>query len=213
MDDDKRREAIAAPVAMGSAQIEEPLVNRLLNDVGDDPAKLPLLQHALMRTWGKWEQVDKDGGKPLGISHYEAVGELEGALSAHANEVYGDLSVAQQLVAEKVFKALTAKSPDGRGIRTPRKFGDLCAIVASNESSVTVEPDVTAVIEAYRGEGRSFLMPPPIVPLVPDTLIDISHESLIQGWDRLQEMTHIPPAPINDWSSKLCCLIRVKRNW
>ena len=27
------------------------LVNRLLNDVGDNPDQLPILQHALMRTW------------------------------------------------------------------------------------------------------------------------------------------------------------------
>ncbi len=30
---------------------EEGLVNRIINEAGDRPDQLPLLQHALMRTW------------------------------------------------------------------------------------------------------------------------------------------------------------------
>ena len=195
MNDDERRQAITAPVAVGKGQISEPLVNRLLNDSGDDPSKLPLLQHALMRTWENWENDGRAYGGPLGISNYEAIGSLSGSLSKHANDVFDELSSAQKLVAERVFKALTAKGPDGRGVRTPRTFGELCAIAAVEESSASPNSDVRAVIEAYRSEGRSFLMPPPrraespeqIAPLLPETLIDISHESLILGWDKLQQ--------------------------
>ena len=43
------------------------------------------------------------------------------------------------------------------------------------------------MIEVFRREGRSFLMPPAGVPLKPETVIDISRESLIRNWDRLQE--------------------------
>ncbi len=196
MNDDERRQAITAPVAVAKGQISEPLVNRLLNDVGDDPGKLPLLQHALMRTWENWENDGRAGGAPLSISNYAAIGGLSGSLSKHANDIYDELSEGQQLVAERVFKALTAKGPDGRGVRTPRTFGELCAIATvAGSSAKTIEPDVRAVIDSFRGEGRSFLMPPPrdvenpdrIIPLTADTLIDISHESLILGWDRLQQ--------------------------
>ena len=48
---EQRREVITGPVAVGGAVITPRLVNRLLNDVGDDPDQLPILQHALMRTW------------------------------------------------------------------------------------------------------------------------------------------------------------------
>ena len=51
---DQRRQAIEGPVAVGGADITPRLVQRLLNDVGDNPDQLPILQHALMRTWDTW---------------------------------------------------------------------------------------------------------------------------------------------------------------
>ncbi len=50
------RLAITGPVAVGGGEISPRLVSRLLNDVGDDPDQLPILQHALLRTWEKWEE-------------------------------------------------------------------------------------------------------------------------------------------------------------
>jgi hypothetical protein len=42
------------------------------------------------------------------------------------------------------------------------------------------------VIQAFRQSGCNFLMPPPSVELTPDTMLDISHESLMRQWQRLQ---------------------------
>src|SRR5205085_7422965 len=68
---DQRREAIEGPVAVGGATIAPRLVNCLLNDVGDNPDQLPLLQHALMRMWLHGEQQG-DLDAPLDLAHYEA---------------------------------------------------------------------------------------------------------------------------------------------
>ena len=46
--------------------------------------------------------------------------------------------------------------------------------------------EVIAVIDVFRSGGRSFLMPPSDVSLQRDTIIDISHESLIRNWQRLR---------------------------
>jgi len=43
------------------------------------------------------------------------------------------------------------------------------------------------VIDAFRKKGRSFLMPPEHVKLTGESLIDISHESLIRQWKRLRQ--------------------------
>ena len=51
---DELRAAITGPVAVGGGEIAPRLVLRLLNDVGDDQDQLPVLQHALMRTWDYW---------------------------------------------------------------------------------------------------------------------------------------------------------------
>jgi hypothetical protein len=176
---EQRRAAITGPIAVGGAEIMPRLVNRLLNDVGDNPDQLPILQHALMRTWDKWKE-DHQGNEPIDLRHYEAIGGLDQALSLHADEAYDELPEARRKLAEQIFKCLTEKGPDNREIRRPLTVRDLCAVTEVEE------PEVIAIIEVFRHPGRSFLMPPAEVVLTADSLIDISHESLIRNWKRLK---------------------------
>jgi WD40 repeat protein/energy-coupling factor transporter ATP-binding protein EcfA2 len=172
------RSAIAGPVAVGGASIAQRLVSRLLNDVGDDPDQLPILQHALMRTWERW-QAGHEPGEPLDLRHYEDIGTMEEALSRHAEEAFGELDAAGQLIAEKMFKALTDKASDPRGVRRPAPVGEICAVAHAGLA------DVTRVAESFRRAGRSFLMPPQEVELEESSILDISHESLMRIWERL----------------------------
>jgi WD40 repeat protein len=185
---DERREAVTGPVAVGGGRITDPLVNQLLNDMGDNPDQLPILQHALMRTWDYWLEHRRDG-EPIDLPHYQAVGGMGEALSRHAEEAYGELGEAgqeqsaRQRIAEKLFKALTEKGADNREIRRPVELGEAAAITEASAE------EVAAVVEVFRRPGRSFLMPPAGVPLDADSLIDISHESLIRNWERLRQWT------------------------
>jgi WD40 repeat protein/predicted chitinase len=180
MTDDNRREAITGPVIVGGGSITAPLVNRLLNDAGDDPAQLPILQHALMRTWDYWKRKGRIN-EPIDIPDYEAIGGMSRALSNHADEAYLELPPGLQKVCEKLFKCLTEKEADNREVRRPATVREIA------EATEASDDQVETVIESFRFEGRSFLMPPPTVPLTSYTLIDISHESLIKGWPRLRE--------------------------
>ena len=173
------RAAITGPVAVGGATIAPVLVTRLLNDVGDSPDQLPILQHALMRTWQRWSRDAKDG-EPIGLAHYEATGTMKNALSQHAEEAYAELGTERlREVCELMFRSLTEKPPDTPGTRRPSKFSELCAITGAAGS------EMRQVIDVFRAPGRSFLMPPHTAPLGPDTIIDISHESLMRVWERL----------------------------
>jgi len=177
---DQRRAAITGPIAVGGARITPRLVNRLLNDVGDNPDQLPILQHALMRTWDYWAR-HHGNGEPLDLAHYEAIGAMSNALSVHADEAYHELlSPRSHVVAEKLFKALTEKGEDNREIRRPTSLREACALAEADEKEVTL------VVDTFRKPGRTFLMPPVEVPLRSNTLIDISHESLIRNWQRLK---------------------------
>jgi WD40 repeat protein/predicted chitinase/energy-coupling factor transporter ATP-binding protein EcfA2 len=179
MTDDNRREAITGPVIIGGGEITAPLVNRLLNDAGDDPAQLPILQHALMRTWDYWKNQGRASG-PIDIPHYEKIGGMSEALSNHADEAFADLSPELQGVAVKVFKSLTEKEADNREGRRPATVAEIAAAAEARESQVKT------VVEKFRRPDRSFLMPSPPDALTAGTLIDISHESLIRGWVRLR---------------------------
>lgn len=179
MSRDALRSAITGPVAVGGGSITPRLVQRLLNDIGDDHDQLPVLQHSLMRSWDRWVQRNTPG-EPLDISDYEDVGTLRQALSVHAEETYQDTgSERAREVAERVFKALTDTFADPRGVRRPTSIADLAAICGAS-----VE-EVTGVVEVFRRPGRSFLMPPPRVELTSRSIVDLSHESLMRCWDRL----------------------------
>ncbi len=176
----QRREAITGPVAVGGATISAPLVQRLLNDVGDNPDQLPIMQHAMMRTWSIWAGED-DPSQPIALAHYEATGGMAEALSRHADEAYDELPDPEsRSVARRIFQRLTGRGSDNREMRYPATLEELCKVTGASRERVI------AVIETFRRPGRSFLMPPAAVPLADDSLIDISHESLIRIWQRLR---------------------------
>jgi hypothetical protein len=181
MSRDERREAISGPVAMAGGSISPPLVNRLLNDIGDNPDQLPILQHALMRTWDySVEHGSDDRALALTQYEYEAIGGMSQALALHADEAFHDLpSERDRQIAETLFKALTEQGADNRVYRRPTRLQEICEIAGTSTA------EVVAVVDVFRRDGRSFVMPPVIVALWPDTVIDITHESLIRNWPRL----------------------------
>ncbi len=50
------RQVIESPAKVHGVNISPVLVTNLLNDIGDDQDQLPVLQHALMRTWNEWAE-------------------------------------------------------------------------------------------------------------------------------------------------------------
>jgi WD40 repeat protein/energy-coupling factor transporter ATP-binding protein EcfA2 len=174
--------AIIGPVCVGGGEMTPRLVQRLLNDAGEDPDQLPVLQHALMRAWGLWEQQGRQG--PIDLELYEAIGAMHSALSRHADEIFEELQTPRkQWIAEKIFKELTELGPDNRGIRRPGRLADLQEVIGAKEE------ELREVIDPFRQSGRTFLMPPAEAPLLPERVLDISHESLMRVWRRLENWT------------------------
>jgi tetratricopeptide (TPR) repeat protein len=179
MSRDALRSAITGPIAVGGGTIAPRLVHRVLNDLGDDQDQLPLVQHALMRTWEQWAST-RTGDTPIDIDDYEAAGTFSGALSKHAEEAYAEAEAGGLgTITRRVFQALTDTVTDTRGVRRPTSVEELSAIAGVPES------DIIRVVEAFRRPGRSFLMPPPAVPLTSRSIVDLSHESLMRCWQRL----------------------------
>jgi hypothetical protein len=172
---EERRSAIVGPVAVARGEIDSALLTRLVNDVGDNPDPLSILQHALNRTWAHWKS--RNTTQPMMLDDYEAIGNMAHALDRHAEKAYGEVErMGLARVCEKVFQALTDRSTDARGIRRPTDFQELCKIADTGPG------EMTCVIDTFRKPSRSFLMPPQPEPLRPKTVIDISHESLMRVW-------------------------------
>ena len=180
---DERRAAIAGPAQGAGASISPTLLTRLVNDVGDNPDQLSILQHALNRTWAAWTAAATPD-QPLALPHYEAIGTMAHALDLHAERALAELGAgAQQALAERVFKALTDRATDPRGVRRPTRLDLLCEITEATPA------ELAAVLAVFRKPSRSFLMPPADETLTADSVVDISHESLMRIWERLKRWT------------------------
>jgi hypothetical protein len=173
------RDAVIGPVAVGGGAISQHMVQQLLNDVGDNPDQLPILQHALMRSWNHWID-NREGNEPMDIYNYEAIGKMEKALSEHANEAFDELSESGKVICGKMFKVLTEKVGDNRGIRHPTRLGDMPNLIHAEQA------EIVNVIDIFRAPGRSFVTPAAEFNLTDNSIIDISHESLMRVWDRLK---------------------------
>ncbi|HRC32689.1 MAG TPA: WD40 repeat domain-containing protein [Bacteroidia bacterium] len=177
---DEIREAITGPIKVGGAEITPRLLTKLLNDLGTNTDQLPILQHALMRTWDEWIKRNEPQS-PIDIEDYEKIGSLAEALSLHADEAYKELDTDEKRkICELMFKALCDTNADVRGIRRPQLVSELADITQAPM------PKVIEVVDVFRKEGRTFLMPPATVTnLTNNSIIDISHESIMRKWQRL----------------------------
>ena len=170
--------AITGPVAVAGAEISPQLVSMLLNEVGDNPDQLPILQHALMRTYDYWS-AHTNGKAPITIEHYQSVGKMELALSYHADEAYYELTEEQKIICTALFRSLTETGTVVGGVRRPTKLLELCELLAVDKDTLI------PIINVFRHHGRSFLMPSLEIELHDESVIDISHESLMRVWIRL----------------------------
>lgn len=173
------REAIAGPAALGDVELDPELREELLDKTGDDPDQLPVLQHLLMRMWERREQTST--GFRVGKQQYMAVGGWENALNEHADAVWNELGARRDL-AKRIFQRLTEKAQAGREVRRPATVRELAEVAEAPTA------EVTAVVERFRQEGCNLLTSPDR-ELNPDSVVDISHESLIRRWKRLNEWT------------------------
>jgi hypothetical protein len=177
---EQKRRAIEGPVAVGNAKIAPRLTQQLLNDLGDNPDQLPILQHSLMRTWTYWAKYKDYEDEPVDLKHYEAIGTMSQALSLHANEAFDELDEPQKRICEIIFKAITERRGENFGIRRPTKLSEIASIADVSEN------EVIAVIEKFREPGRSLLTPGYGTPITSRSMVDISHESLMRIWVRLK---------------------------
>ncbi|NMG76605.1 hypothetical protein [Aromatoleum diolicum] len=179
MSRDALRAAITGPAAVSGVTVAPRLLARLLNEVGTNLDRLPVLQHALMRTWDAWARDHADG-EALDLRHYEAIGTMAAALSRHADEAYAELDGARErAIAERLFKTLTETTPDGRGVRRPTAVAQLMEVCGAGLE------EIERVVDRLRAPGRAFLQPAAGIRLTPQTVVDISHESLMRLWTRL----------------------------
>ena len=168
------RDAIECPALLKKSKIAPRLLDYLLNEVGDRFDRLPVLQHALQRTWDEW--LRKGGAGSIEMHHYETAGGLKYALDKDAEEALRGLDKS---ICAAIFKRLTDTDNSHRRVRSPARVSEL--MTAANASQKEVE----GVVLQFKKNGRDFVYSSADGD-PEDPSIDISHESLIRQWDRLR---------------------------
>ena len=194
------KEVIEGPVNLAGKKIAPGLVELLVNEIEESKLKenldqLPILQHALMRTYQ--HAMQQGTGTVISYEHYEQIGEMEHALANHAEAKYKELGEGnnddnpskKQQIVKVVFQALTDASTDQKGGRRPTELKNIYAIAQSVDAA---EKEVDEVVNQFRDINTSFIMPPvnpnlPNTGLYPGLMMDISHESLMRNWERLNK--------------------------
>lgn len=170
----QRRRAIAGPAELCGVSVSPTLLDRLSSEQLDTLDDLPVLQHALRRTWAHWR---KRGGKgELGVEDYVAIGTVHEALNRDAEEAFLSIPEDRRENARRFFQALSMRDASNRRVRRPTRLSVLSAITGASSS------ELLEIAAPFTTVDRSFLT----ISAEEDPLIDISHESLIRQWQRLQ---------------------------
>ncbi|MGH9939109.1 MAG: hypothetical protein ACREAM_22950, partial [Blastocatellia bacterium] len=144
----QRQQAIEGPIRLFGQKITPRLVDRVLNEVGDQSDQLPVMQHVLMRTWDNWRQ---SGGEVIDSPHYEEAGTIKRALSDDADSALIEMTDEERKIAERMFQALTNIDNRNRRVRRQTHLSELLAITGATREQLL------KIINRFRGEGRSFL--------------------------------------------------------
>jgi CHASE2 domain-containing sensor protein len=204
---DERERVIRGPLGVVHAQIAPALVQRLLNDARDMTDQLPVLQHALMRSFELWRSRPEPEPQ-LGWNHYELAGGMQAALSKHAEEVFSEvqaqLAAEGVRVTEKLFRALTERGAHGRGVRRPCRASE---VLAAADTTMDV---LRKVVGHFASASCGFVVVQPAdQELAPDSLLDLSHEALMRVWGRLQRWSDDEIA----FANQLLALKEAQRKW
>lgn len=162
-------EAVTGPAQLVGLRYEpDLLVEKLLDDVGDEPGNLPLLEYALLELWNQRQD------RKLQATAYERMGGLSGAVAASAERAFSRLDAAGQQQARKLFVRLVQTSPTTGGLENTRRR----ALVEG------LNPDARAVIQDFADPEVRLL-----VTAQDETgkeTVEIAHERLITAWQLLR---------------------------
>ncbi|MBD2576110.1 WD40 repeat domain-containing protein [Oscillatoria sp. FACHB-1406] len=156
-------EVIEKPAQKLGVTFESGLVERILDDVENQPGNLPLLEFALTELW------NKRTGKQLTHQIYEAIGQVEGALARHADEKYGNLTDEEKEKVRRIFIQLVRP---GEGAEDTRRIAMKAELGEQSWSLVKQLADARLVVTSRNATSQE--------------TVEVVHEALIRNWGELR---------------------------
>ncbi len=159
--------AIEQPAHKLEVQLEAQLTQRILDDVGNSPGNLPLLEFALTRLWSLQQN------RVLTHRAYDEIGGVKKALANHAQQIYQQLSQFEQLTAQRIFVQLVRP---GEGTEDTRRIATRKEVGEQNWGLVSYLAGYQARLLVTGRDEKS-----------QEDTVELVHEALIREWVTLQE--------------------------
>jgi energy-coupling factor transporter ATP-binding protein EcfA2 len=169
------RRAIDTPAKMTGLTFAPPrLIEQMLDDVGLDEGRLPLLQFALKETWEK-----RDRNK-LTAEAYIELGGVAGAIEKTAEHAYERLTPSQRDAARRLFLRLVT-SNEGQ-------------IDTRARTAIPDDPEQREIVNLFANPktrllvtGYETLQGPARAGSEAHSTVEVAHEALIQRWKTLRD--------------------------
>ncbi|HEU4911211.1 MAG TPA: BTAD domain-containing putative transcriptional regulator [Actinomycetes bacterium] len=154
------RAAVDGPAHQVGLLLEPGLVDLLVRDVQGEPGALPLLSHALHRTWELRE------GRTLTVAGYRQTGGIREAVAQSAEAVYEQVAAEDRPLLRDLLLRLVMPSGDGEPMRSrvPRR---LLAADAQHDGLIELLVGARLVTSD-------------------DGVVELAHEALARAWPRLR---------------------------
>jgi WD40 repeat protein/DNA-binding XRE family transcriptional regulator len=177
--------AITGPAERAGLALEADLAATIMQDVGEQPGTLPLLQYALT------ELNERRAGRLLTLAAYRASGGVLGALARRAESVYAGLTDGgEQEEARQLFLRLVTL---GDGTEDTRRRVRRAELVSAARDEVALQ----RVLEEF---GRYRMLTFDRDALAREPTVEVAHEALLRAWPRLR-----------DWLDASRAALRVQR--
>ncbi len=161
------REEIAQVVVRPAEKVglafEPGLPERILDEVGEEPGHLPLLEFVLTGLW-----QDRQAGRLLHEA-YDAMGGVQGAMAQRAEEVWKKLGEREETTLHHLFLQLVSAGAGTADTRRRAVLADLAPAVRPVVAKLARERLLVIGRDEASGEET----------------VEVAHEALIRHWDRL----------------------------
>lgn len=184
---DELTQAITQPVEKLGMTMTPELVATIIQDVGEQPGMLPLLQYALT------ELFAQRSGRTLTLDTYRETGGVTGALARRADDIYNKLDRADQEAARQLFLRLITL---GEGVEDTRRrvlLTEIASLSVSREPYAvnrgpnteheTRNTDYGTPVTEY---GKHRLLTFDHDPVTRRPTVEVAHEALLREWPRLR---------------------------
>jgi sugar lactone lactonase YvrE len=165
MTGDELAETIVRPAEKTGLAFDEGLVATILDDVGDEPGGLPLLEFLLEGLWAERR------GNMLTHDAYARLGRVPGAIAHRAEEVFTQkLSDAERQAAQRLLLRMVRP---GEGVEDTRRRATLSEddpVASATIFKLAQERLVVAQRDTASGA----------------VIAEVAHEALIRAWQRLR---------------------------